>query len=181
MAPVRTGNRPLRNWVLGVHHRSGPPPFTNGSPWHVMHQHCTQPPPPLVPRFAVPSDLEAWVNRLLNKKPEQRFRFAADASRALRALDDIEISAWDEDLPTAEHSVLGGDETVTTDRPPGFTPVRDDVTIKSIPPSDLEWAQVTAASMPSIHDRPPFPETWQTTHHPSSMEQLPDSVPVSLV
>ena len=46
---------------------SGRPPFYGESPWHIMHQHCTEPPPALAPRFKVPKGIEAWCNRLLQK------------------------------------------------------------------------------------------------------------------
>ena len=48
--------------------------------------HCTLPPPVLRPRFSVPAGLQEWVNRLLAKSPEGRFRAAADALMALSEL-----------------------------------------------------------------------------------------------
>jgi tetratricopeptide (TPR) repeat protein len=49
--------------------------------------HLREPMPVWAPPFAVPTDLRAWVKRLLAKSPEDRFLSAADAAWALRRLD----------------------------------------------------------------------------------------------
>src|SRR5690606_27034225 len=52
----------------------------------VYRAHCLAAPPRLAPRFAVPSDFEAWIGILLAKRPRDRFAFASDALAALRSL-----------------------------------------------------------------------------------------------
>ncbi|MEZ4432102.1 MAG: protein kinase [bacterium] len=43
-------------------------------------------PEPLEPRMSVPAGFERWLRRMLAREPAQRFRYAADAARALAAL-----------------------------------------------------------------------------------------------
>ena len=68
---------------------TGHPPF--GEPQsqvqEVAQLHLRHPPPPPETRFPTPLGFERWLMTLLAKTPEQRFRFAADAMSALRALD----------------------------------------------------------------------------------------------
>jgi len=65
---------------------TGRPPFV-GSTERLRDAHLHAPPPPLRPHCAVPEGLEAWVQRLLQKHPLDRFLRAADAAIALTALD----------------------------------------------------------------------------------------------
>lgn len=44
-------------------------------------------PPPFVPRFAVPDGFDGWLERLLDSEPRRRTGNAADALRALAAID----------------------------------------------------------------------------------------------
>ena len=73
---------------------AGAPPFS-GSQHAVVHQHLTQPPPPLpVGTAGIPADLGALVQQLLRKKPEQR---PADALEVRSRL-----AAFARDLPNGD-------------------------------------------------------------------------------
>ncbi|MEZ4317200.1 MAG: protein kinase [Myxococcota bacterium] len=52
----------------------------------LLRAHVQTPAPPFEPRFAVPDGLAAWVDRLLQKAPSDRFRSAAEAADALADL-----------------------------------------------------------------------------------------------
>lgn len=71
---------------------TGSLPFP-GEAWDVLETaHCTRELPQFVPRFPVPERFGAWLGKLLRKDPSRRFRFAADASRALDGLGGIPSS-----------------------------------------------------------------------------------------
>ena len=65
---------------------TGAPPFVGRTARDLHRLHTAAPPPPLVARLDVPEGLESWLLRLIQKAPSDRFRFAADALRALHAL-----------------------------------------------------------------------------------------------
>lgn len=68
---------------------TGGPPF-QGSLERVRAAHLHRSPPLLQPRFDVPSALQSWVDRLLQKAPENRFPTAAHALAALLELGPVE-------------------------------------------------------------------------------------------
>jgi len=61
-----------------------------GSPEAMAKGHLEGDLPALAPRFPVPSGLEAWLTRLLDKQPARRPRFAAEAARTLLELPGVE-------------------------------------------------------------------------------------------
>ena len=66
---------------------TGEPPFGRKRPIaDYCHDHIHLPPPPLDTVAPVPRDLEAWLRRLLQKRPEERFVTAVDALHTLRQL-----------------------------------------------------------------------------------------------
>lgn len=65
---------------------SGTLPFDGDNFARLAVQHVRTPVPDLLPGHAMPSGFEAWVRRLLEKSPRERFQCAADASWALREL-----------------------------------------------------------------------------------------------
>jgi tetratricopeptide (TPR) repeat protein len=66
----------------------GDPPFGRSSRHrHLRTAHQFWAPPPLCPCRPVPPGFEDWVRRLLEKDPSRRYQWAADAARALFALD----------------------------------------------------------------------------------------------
>ena len=68
----------------------GKPPFERPSALQLAQAHWYDPAPALEPLFEIPSGFAAWVLRLLEKKPANRFQFAADAAYALSLLEDLE-------------------------------------------------------------------------------------------
>ena len=62
------------------------PPF-EGVLLELVRRQLTEPPPDLLPLYTMPAGFEAWLRRLLEKDPGRRFLRAADAARALLALD----------------------------------------------------------------------------------------------
>ncbi|SDG26770.1 serine/threonine-protein kinase [Streptomyces griseoaurantiacus] len=65
---------------------TGSPPFTDGSPFMLYHQHAHSPVPPLADRRpGVPAELRTLVERLLEKRPEDRPASAAEVAAALAA------------------------------------------------------------------------------------------------
>jgi serine/threonine-protein kinase len=72
---------------------SGSLPFKGEIFTQLAVQHIRDPVPPLVPRHPLPDGFEAWVQRLMEKNPHERFQLAADASWALANLAKNERSA----------------------------------------------------------------------------------------
>lgn len=66
---------------------TGRPPFKGGGPLEILRRQLTQAAPPLQASIDIPDGLEAWLQRLLAKRPEARFECAADAAAALVHLD----------------------------------------------------------------------------------------------
>ncbi len=81
---------------------TGRPPFVADHPMALAVSHLRKAPPRFVPEHPMPRGLEAWVLRLLEKDPRDRFRVAADAAWALRALEEPR----EESGPEREPSVL---------------------------------------------------------------------------
>ena len=70
---------------------TGAPPFGRRRPLHeLVAEHSFRPPPPLEPMMAVPAGFEAWLRRLLEKDPVDRYRSAPDALDALLRLSEHE-------------------------------------------------------------------------------------------
>lgn len=67
----------------------GQPPFHHKNLVTVIHKHVSEPPPSLRPLTPIPSGLDAWLRRLLEKTTDERFRRAADAAAALEKLPEV--------------------------------------------------------------------------------------------
>lgn len=65
---------------------TGRVPFPGETPLQLAVAHLKHPPPRLVPVHPMPGDLEAWILRLLQKRPNDRYQRAADAAFALAEL-----------------------------------------------------------------------------------------------
>ncbi|MCB9684804.1 MAG: AAA family ATPase [Alphaproteobacteria bacterium] len=72
---------------------TGLPPFDAPETERLRQLHLVAEPPPLRPTMGVPGGLEGWLAALLEKRPEDRVRHAADARRALLALGDPPTTA----------------------------------------------------------------------------------------
>ena len=66
------------------------PPFPGTRPFNVMMQHVNAQVPPIVPRegLEISDKLSAFINRCLEKKPEDRYQTAKEALQALYALPE---------------------------------------------------------------------------------------------
>jgi eukaryotic-like serine/threonine-protein kinase len=111
MSPEQIEARPLDSrsdiYSLGVtayHMLAGEPPFNGDSPLTVAVQHLNQAPPPLVSRCpGIPTRLAQAVDRMLAKKPEERF---ADPSSLLNELQTIAADGAREGWAAASESSL---------------------------------------------------------------------------
>ncbi|MEQ1570968.1 MAG: AAA family ATPase, partial [Myxococcota bacterium] len=83
---------------------TGAAPFAaSGSSTQVLKAHLFADPGPFALRLDVPPGVEGWVRRLLNKDPEHRIRFAADASAQLVDLDGAHVDQPVPDWRVPEH------------------------------------------------------------------------------
>ncbi len=87
---------------------TGRPPFAGRSGFEVLQRHLDEPVPPLPVRDDIPSAFSAWVGRLLAKEPADRFRFAAHAARALRALPGPSSAGVTRARPASARRLLPG-------------------------------------------------------------------------
>jgi serine/threonine-protein kinase len=95
--------------VTAYHMLAGEPPFTGDSPLAVAVQHLNQPVPPLASRRPdVPARLAEIVERMLAKKPEDRYSDPSKLSQELNGLaaDGVEARAGSGDPRTALSSNL---------------------------------------------------------------------------
>lgn len=102
MAPEQVNNAPIdgRTDIYGLGCTlyamlAGGPPFVGDSPLNVVHQHLTQPPPPVQTRRPdVPAALATLVEEMLAKDPQDR---PADATQV-----KARLSAFFEEIAAAE-------------------------------------------------------------------------------
>jgi serine/threonine protein kinase len=98
MAPeqIRDDRRRIGPWTdlyslgcLAWHLLCGHAPFHGGDVDDVLRAHLSSSLPALRPRVPVPDGLLGWLKSLLAKDPAKRFAFAAQAARALHAMDSF--------------------------------------------------------------------------------------------
>ncbi|MBX2799612.1 MAG: protein kinase [Myxococcales bacterium] len=89
-------------WRLAM----GAPPFAHTAGDEIARAHLFEAPADLSPRFMVPDGFTEWVQVLLHKTPEARFRSAADARAALAQLDSVEGSIDAEDVGVPQRIVV---------------------------------------------------------------------------
>ena len=130
---------------------TGNPPFTSESVVDIAMQHMNDGPPPLMPMFAVPPRLEAWLAQLLQKHPLDRYRRAADARWALA--QDVGSHVGGEIPVMHRPSRRSTDDSVETleSRP---LPERTDTFDGSTNPTLTSTYALT----------PPFPTDWRTNY-----------------
>lgn len=131
----------LAYWLVG-----GAPPF-EGDVAQVLAGHVDLPPPPLIPRFSVPSGFGPWCLSLLQKDPQSRFTRAADAAAALARLDNVETQGVPQSAAArrgtselVETTVVFGHLTASATVPSGGATVGD------VPPPPKNWRTKTTAS-----------------------------------
>lgn len=74
--------------VMAFYLTVGRYPFDAGDAMSWAREHQLSPPRDFEPRFAVPDGFNAWILRLMQKSPCDRYQFAADAAWALQRLGD---------------------------------------------------------------------------------------------
>lgn len=103
---------------------TGRPPFDQPSPLAVLKAHVTAPVPTMRTIEPLPAGFEAWTARLLSKRPAQRFAFAADAARALLAIEAGGArTAVAGEAPVAVSDPSASDLTLVA--PPRFVSITD--------------------------------------------------------
>lgn len=75
----------------------GRAPFEGAETKEILEQHLREPPPSFRPGIAVPDGFGGWVDRLVEKRPGDRFQRAADALAAFRDLEAVERAEGLED------------------------------------------------------------------------------------
>jgi serine/threonine protein kinase/tetratricopeptide (TPR) repeat protein len=135
-------------------------PFTGEIFTQLAVQHIRDPVPELVPRHPVPDGFEAWVRRLLEKNPRERFQLAADASWALASLARNERRGGSAE-DTSERSTEELEVTQIADSTPTLPWAAKTITTDAW----QELQQIASRRMsegPStIHRIPPIPESWR--------------------
>ena len=92
----------------------GQPPFASEDRAELLRAHVHEPLPPWAPRVEVPDGLQTWTRSMLAKSPHDRFAFAADAARALEALEATDrrvalgLSHHERSLPLPERAAPRG-------------------------------------------------------------------------
>jgi eukaryotic-like serine/threonine-protein kinase len=149
---------------------SGKPVF-EASGWRVLEKlHREATPEPLALGADVPAGFRAWVARLLQKDPAQRFRCAADADAALHALDPSRAAPPTDGLPdtlaewTRDRSDLKRslEDAVTLKREGSLAP---DAKTEALPPrfrAPRKAPQPTATTRPISVGAVSPPTSWRT-------------------
>ncbi len=144
---------------------AGTPPFTGRAAAEFAGQHMFSEPPPLTLPSSYPPEYAGWVLRLLEKKPRDRFRCAADAAYALAAM--VGQERFSTSKFTSEMTTLALNEP--TERlsdedwkERGRRPLPDD-----------EPQANAAQTVEVVPPRPaPIPETWHSKAQPQANMSL---------
>ncbi len=136
---------------------SGVPPFVRSTPIATLMAHLTEPVPALAAQIAVPAGLDAWVQRMMAKTPQARYRRAADAAFALESL-----AAGFEPPPALTSTQLAVPRDISRDR----TLELDEAAVaeaEALVPTTvrLTEAELRALEEAVPHGRPPIPAQWR--------------------
>lgn len=147
---------------------TGRPPYERSTPIATMMAHIVDPFPTLTARYAVPAGFEAWLRRMMGKRPQDRFRRAADAAFALDALQ-------------AEHAAAAipvpGLTIPATDISRDVTAHFDDAEVQALGDVAPETVRLSAEAQARLENgggggRPPIPATWRVDE-----DDLPAALP----
>ncbi len=187
--------------VMAFELTSGFQPFQADSKIGFARAHALKPPKEHEPSFPVPDGFQAWLHRLLQKDPRDRFQRAADAAWALQVLGDpapvggrstvtlMPISTADHEarLPTvstAQNQAISEnpDPDPTEMERPGTTELFGDDDIIDFKTASLrleEWGDEIVDEVEFEHGElapravPPLPYTWERPRRaPPSMKLL---------
>ena len=145
----------------------GEPPMAAPSTRKILAQHVLHPPTGYEPRFDVPAPLRPWLERLLAKEIDDRYRYAADAAWDLLHLGPATPAAMaDPAAETFETTIgptlasLDGDEDSALD---------PTISVRLPPSAAIDDA---ADGDPTLEGRPPpLPPTWERAE-PRELEPL---------
>jgi len=140
--------------VMAWEFASGRPPFPPDDPLDVARAHVRFPRPPIAPEFAVPRSFDGWVQRMMQRSPEERFQRAADALNALRRLKNKQANY----VVEAPHpsDVSHQPDTTTQENPPP-TDVTTETLEHDVEPPD-EADDVRPMQLPGPPD---VPDDWR--------------------
>lgn len=136
----------------------GTTPFESPDSEEVLSGHVEQELPPFEPMIPVPAGLEDWLRRMLRKRPDARFRRAADAAYGLTQLARPEgVGGLEESSEAPERSdefttLVAIDQTIRETNME--TPESDDVDpseldLEPLAPGERNW------------ESPPVPTSWR--------------------
>ena len=147
----------------------GEPRFDGGSTTEVLQAHLDRWPAEFRPRFPVPDEIEAWLERLLVRDPHRRFRRAADAAWMLVELTSRpapvpERPEGDGTLPEEAHTLRARPTLGTLSE----TDLDLGATIPDVPEASQEISrEIAAPEVAELPTRPPpIPPNWQRTRVP---------------
>jgi serine/threonine protein kinase/tetratricopeptide (TPR) repeat protein len=170
-------------WALSA----GAPPFgRRRSLDEFRADHGHRAPPPLIPMMQVPVSFEAWLRRLLSKRPADRYTTAADALDALRHLPDDGPTLSGPVPPVrGEDDLLGADLVSLPPGTPGLGEADTGGANRGLDDSTFDLPADGEANPPPPEEerrpllprtRAPFPERWlspaEQQRGPSSAEAL---------
>jgi tetratricopeptide (TPR) repeat protein len=130
---------------------TGSPPFGRSSS-DKRQQHLWRSPPPLRPTCDVPPGLEAWLRRLLEKEPSQRYRRAADARYDFTSLGQATVPP--RAVPQGPQAEV---DTLVIEPGPDVQPLAD------VPTLDHDHDPTSTVQLPLgplATDLPPLAPTW---------------------
>ena len=153
---------------------SGMPPFQEEHPMGTMLAKLERDPPPLRPRFAVPTGFERWLRQLLRKTPRHRFQRAADAAWALNGLalgpHEVRIRDTRDDAPLTPLSddmlIAASQDTIVTFQ----FDTDNSEEVDAIQQLEPNYEGVSTSNLRSI--RAPIPVDWSAgrRHAPLPLE-----------
>ncbi len=144
----------------------GHPPFDDGSIPDIRESHLHATLPHFSPRTSVPPNFDRWLARLLEKKPTQRYRRAADAKWGLLSLEEAPEEHFVQQTYPVQENESSSSVTPTTiastraSIPPTFSPSEIDEAKSEAEEDASEPEQLERSIEPLVRDSPPLPEDW---------------------
>lgn len=151
---------------------TGRPPFKGLKGDDLMRAHVRDEAPPLPPRRGLPDGYADWVARLLHKRPQERFRRAADAAWALQDLpepEDVGPTRWV--FPVLARTQGLSDDLQTDPNP--RTPLPEDLEASETPHGVVPHLPMPEPRRPG--SAPPIPATWRSPQAPVADLRLVDA------
>ena len=151
--------------VMAYHMACGELPFKGATFMLLAMAHINNPFPALQPNIDVPDGFEAWIRRLTEKDPHDRFKSAANAAWALTQLDDTRIFFKEFSSIVGDQEWGDEDEDDSTD----MLPTRMDF---ALPEAIRVFTMSRSFKENAYKDVPPLPVTWQEAEPPKAQLSL---------